>query len=973
MLRLRRLVTAFALVLSAIAPVTTRADEAVKPAAHPSDDDKIDKEIERLYEEGKYDAAFALAEKLVSEREAKLGKEHPRTASAMSDLGAMNLAKGNISAAEPLLERAVEILEKAKGADDVFVAALSNLATLYSKKGDVKRALGVLDRAIALEEKAGAARESEYGSLLAKLATMYMKNGRLKDAEKLLLKAITIHEKRNAERALFHDLGNLGALYRGMGRYDKAADAYNRAIPMAERLYGGEHPEVGRLYHVIAIFLTGSQQFDKAEDRYARADMILVKTLGPNHPDLASLYSDWAVLLTRTGKIEKALELRDKAQIIQERWLGNALASGTEEDKLAYASLLEGSIDRVVSFQMGMGLQSKEVTRFVLRTILRNKAQALEATAASTSALRERMTPEHKKRFDELVRVRGELASMFTRGPRGQTVAEFQAQVNELSRKADAIEAEISARGASYARTMEDVTIESVAARIPKDAALVEFVQYRHYNAHFYNAASERDSVPRFMAYVLRHNGDVLRIQLPVDARVIEDKVAKIRKGLQNPEDKRFYRELSLLHDIIFIRLTPHLPDVKHLLISPDGDLSLVPFGALITPEGQFLAQRFDVTYLSSGRDLLRFGKRKLEGTPPMLVANPDYDAPSESGQTSVAEGSRGSLPVLARAKFGPLPGTAQEAEAIMHILPKPTVKLQRIATETALKQVEGPRVLHVATHGFFLDDTGKAASGSRGLELDVPANALPTMKATLPDEQGPKIEIIHPMFLSGLALAGANVRKGQTDDGILTAYEASALNLSGTELVVLSACETGVGTRVAREGVQGLRRALVLAGAETQVMSLWQVDDEATRDLMTKFYENMFRKGMERGEAMRQAQLGLLAQPGRQHPFYWASFIVSGNWAPISGAAADVSAKGSAAFPPGGAKGCGCRLSETNDPEPHGWVFVLGLGIVGARRRKPFDGPLNYRRERPKARATERGMLQYFERCRPTISGVSR
>jgi len=641
MFRHRRLWASFVLALATSFPLRVYADAPAKAAATTIDDDAADKEIEKLYVEGKYDAAFERAEKLVADRETRLGKEHPRTASAISDLGAMHLAKGNVTAAEPLLKRAVEILEKAAGSENTLATALSNLASVYLKKGDTKRATESLERAITLEEKAGTSRESERGALLAKLATVYMKSGNLRESEKLFLQAIAIHEKRNAERELFVDLSNIGALYRGMGRYDKAADAFNRAVPLAKRLYGEKHPDVGKLYHSIAVFLTGQLMATRNEkqladtNRYFQQSIeILTDALGPDHPELAKVYSDWALMLTRTGSVEKALELRDKAQLIEEKWICQALASGSEEDKLAYATQLERSIDRVVSFQTWAGPSRKEITRFILRTILRNKAQALEATAASTSALRERMTPENKKRFDELVRVRGELASRYTRGPRGQTVTEFQTEIDVLTRKAEAIDAEISKESAAYRRSTKQVTVESVAERIPEDAALVELVRYHFEDPHFYSAYSERSKPPMYMAYVLRHDGQVLQIQLPVPAEAIDEKVAKIRKGLQDPDDKKVFRELSLLHDIIFVRLWEHLPHVKHLLISPDGDLSLVPFGALLDRDGHFLAEKYNITYLSSGRDVLRFGENDRPSSTATLVANPDYDAPGESGQT---------------------------------------------------------------------------------------------------------------------------------------------------------------------------------------------------------------------------------------------------------------------------------------------------------------------------------------------------
>jgi len=209
---------------------------------------------------------------------------------------------------------------------------------------------------------------------------------------------------------------------------------------------------------------------------------------------------------------------------------------------------------------------------------------------------------------------------------------------------------------------------------------------------------------------------------------------------------------------------------------------------------------------------------------------------------------------------FEPLPGTAVEARAIEGLLSDATVYTGGRATETALKSVKVPRVLHVATHGFFLEDQDlSAASSSSG--------------ASQPAED--------PMLRAGLVFAGANSRQSGTDDGILTALEAAGLDLAGTQLVVLSACETGVGAVRTGEGVYGLRRAFTVAGAETMVMSLWQVDDDATQRLMVEFYGRL-AKGEGRGEALRQASLTLLRDPTHRHPFYWSSFISTGESGPM-------------------------------------------------------------------------------------------
>jgi CHAT domain-containing protein len=191
-------------------------------------------------------------------------------------------------------------------------------------------------------------------------------------------------------------------------------------------------------------------------------------------------------------------------------------------------------------------------------------------------------------------------------------------------------------------------------------------------------------------------------------------------------------------------------------------------------------------------------------------------------------------------------------------------------ATETSLKQAAAPRILHIATHGFFLEDQPVRIEGTRGLSLMRDDGDLRGLSVNL------KIE--NPLLRSGLALAGANLREGREDDGILTALEASGLNLWGTKLVVLSACDTGVGVVRTGEGVNGLRRALVLAGSETQVMSLWPVSDYVTQRLMKGYYTGL-KQGEGRGEALRRVKLEMLRQKGMEHPFYWASFIQSGKW----------------------------------------------------------------------------------------------
>ena len=222
---------------------------------------------------------------------------------------------------------------------------------------------------------------------------------------------------------------------------------------------------------------------------------------------------------------------------------------------------------------------------------------------------------------------------------------------------------------------------------------------------------------------------------------------------------------------------------------------------------------------------------------------------------------------------FTPLPGTAAEAKALKALLKlhDDHVLTGANATEAQLKHLHGPRILHVATHGFFLRDQPMAADARKPVGFA--------------HDQRPVLVGENPLLRSGLALAGANVRRsGTNDDGILTAFEAAQLDLRGTELVILSACETGVGEVQNGEGVYGLRRALVLAGAQTQVTSLWKVADDATKDLMVDYYRGLL-KGEGRSGALREVQKAMIASQDRWHPYYWAAFVPIGNWAPLPAA----------------------------------------------------------------------------------------
>jgi CHAT domain-containing protein len=391
------------------------------------------------------------------------------------------------------------------------------------------------------------------------------------------------------------------------------------------------------------------------------------------------------------------------------------------------------------------------------------------------------------------------------------------------------------------------------------------------------------------VAYVLRHDGEVKWKELG-GAKATDTVVEAFRDALRNPWRVDVKRRARAVDAKVFQPLRPLLGGANKLLVSPDGSLNLIPFAALLDERWRYVITRYSISYLTSGRDLLRLQVRRESRGEPLVVAAPDFGrrrrfetlSLDNQGKTTPEEDVNVESPRSAANRidefyFPPLPYAAQEGEALRELLPGANLLTKDQATKAALSQVHSPRLLHIATHGFFLEDRKLTSAGGCCAQAlgDDPERESQQFEQ-------PVVSIENPLLRSGLALAGANEHR-QEDNGIMTALEVTGLNLWGTKLVTLSACDSGVGEVKSGDGVHGLRRALVLAGAETQVMSLWAVSDKATMELMVSYYR-LLREGEGRGEALRHVQLEMLKKGNRRHPYYWASFIQSGEWANLEG-----------------------------------------------------------------------------------------
>jgi CHAT domain-containing protein len=598
------------------------------------------------------------------------------------------------------------------------------------------------------------------------------------------------------------------------------------------------------------------------------------KALGPYHGNTLLSLGNIASTYAAMGDIANAIKFQTLTEEAVEKNLTLNLAIGSERQKLAYFDSLANRTDRTISLHVNLAPQDPAARDLAAQVILQRKGRVLDAMSGSLAALRQRLDPDDQALLDQLNTTAADLAKLALNGPQKMDAAEYRKELKALEDQNEKLQAEISRRSAQFRAESQPVSLDAVKAVIPNNAALIEFATYRPFDPKTEGEA-EQYGKPRYVAYVIRKQGGVQWKDLG-EAQAIDEEVDKLRQALRDPK-RDDVRELARTTDEMVMRpIRALIGDASQLLISPDGELNLIPFAALIDEDGRYFVERYSLTYLTSGRDLLRMRVARESKSKPVVMANPAFGesgaeslAKTKSPTTSVASNNkRRSIKTgkdLSEAYFAPLGGTLEEARTIQSLFPEATLLTGEQATESALKAVAAPRILHVATHGFFLTDAGDAPpAATRG--------------------NGASNGLENPLLRSGLALAGANLRgSGEGDYGIVTALEASSLNLWGTKLAVLSACDTGVGEVRNGEGVYGLRRAFVLAGAESLLMSLWPVSDYSTRRLMADYYKNL-KNGMGRGAALREVQLQLLKSNPQLHPFYWANFIQSGDWANLDG-----------------------------------------------------------------------------------------
>jgi CHAT domain-containing protein/tetratricopeptide (TPR) repeat protein len=831
--------------------------------------------------------AEAMFERVLRIREAEYGRESPGAAEALEAIASIRFRSGDFAGSIPLHEEALHITERTLGPDHVKVATcLNNLGGAFAETGDYEAALACSRRALQIRKNAFGPNHEYVATTLYNCGNYAAAEGQLTQARKYYDQALSIWEARFGAGSddVGRALTRIALLYLQRGRYREARPYLIRAVTDIEGALGPDHPDLADPLAALATTSAALGDTAQAWRSYERAIAIRVKSLGPTHPDVGLVQTQYARALAACGRYADALEHALAGEEISREHLRLTTQSFAERQALDYAAARPPGVRVATSALLGIpDAPVRDIDR-VWDAVARARMLVLDEMAFRSRAAAEQGDSETVRLSAELMDGRRRLANLLVAGPGGDSPARYRATVDRTREETERTERALAARSASFRSSQGRgrIGLSDVAPALPHGCALVA-----------YTTAGDSSSLA-YLAFVLP-SSEAAPVVVPlglvskIDAEVYKW-LADVSGGGGSGGERVSRASGATLRQAVWDPVSAHVRGARRVFIVPEGTISLVSFAACPTGASTYLiegAQEFH--YLSAERDLVPVAGPTTSGAGLLALGDPNFDL--GDGHKAAAVTQRNSAPPcedFASVQFGALPQSGMEARDVAAIWgnASETVLLTGDeATEPAFEsRSPGRKVLHVATHGFFLDGScGRGTGRSRGIG-GVSSTKSPAKKKTVAAK--PSARQGSPLLLSGLAFAGANARalaKPDEEDGVLTAQEISSLDLSGVQWAVLSACDTGRGRIRAGEGVEGLRRAFQVAGAATVIMSLWEVEDSSTRDWMEALYEGRVHGGLDTADAVTQASLHVLrerrARARSTDPFYWAAFVAAGDW----------------------------------------------------------------------------------------------
>jgi tetratricopeptide (TPR) repeat protein len=854
--------------------------------------------------QGRYQAAEEKCLESLSLYERLLGNQHPDVADSLSHLGMIYRLQGFYSQAEQKYLEALAIQKNLLGQEHPDIAnSLNKLAGTYHLQGRYSQAEQMYLEAYSMSKRLLGEMHPEVAAVLNNLGVLYDAQYKHSQAEPLFLEALSIVKTNfgNKHPQVASTMNNIATIYGNLGRYSEAEEMHLEALEIRKSILNEQHPDITNSLNNLADIYFSLGRYQEAELHYTEALSVRKSLLGDKHPDVALSLNNLATLLTATQRPIDALSCRIEATEINDKMISNIFSFSSESDRLAFLQKIRNNFNLFLSLVYNHLSDSERAKQLALDFILKRKALTASALAAQNEALYSDRYPHLTEKFREFNDLSNQIIHQTFAVPQTGDFTTYQENLAQLQTKYNNLQKELAAQVPEIQLSEQIADRYAVAAALPPDSILIEFVRFDVFNFQAVPAKMEAQWYPaRYLAFILKA-GQPDAVQM-VDLGEVEP-IDKLISGLRShctdntkitlgwgkkaaavpklPIKPYNPATATQLCEMLFQPIRNAVKDCKHLIFAPDGDLNLLPFQILPLDETgtHLLMDEYTISYLGVGRDILRSKIQstrnaisesltlrvkafsKAEPIAPLVIADPDFDfgvdlathindIPDNNDFVKTFIASEASpttelLKVLGDRLSRTL-GTKFLGESVAKKLQNARLYMQAEALSTCLTSSRCPSIMLIATHGLFLPDSQQP----------------PTLKRNLLGlERFSQVKVENPMMRSGLALAGANTwLSGGTlpkkaGKGFVFAQDIASLDLWANELTVLSACDTARGDIKIGEGVFGLRRAFAVAGTKTLVMSLWKVPDKVTALLMDRFFDNL-QSRINRANALQDAQL---------------------------------------------------------------------------------------------------------------------
>lgn len=836
--------------------------------------------LANLYDDmGRYEAAESLQLEALKIRKKVLGKEHSEYASSLSNLANLYIHMGRYGEADMLILESMNIREKIFGkVHPDYAQSLNQLANLYTYIGRNKVAEPLyLDAKIIADSILGK-ENPEYAGYVGNLALLYHEMKYYNLSKTLFLEEKTIQEKvlGREHPDYAKTLNNLASLYMSMDCYKDAELLYTESKNIREKVVGKKHPHYAASLNNLGFLYSEMGDYKSALPLYLKSNAIWAKTLRKTTPDFITSLNNLANLYWQAGRFESANQYYVEANSLQRNRLVSATHYFTETELAAFSELFTTDLNTFYSFSQKSSLSFPSLACAAYDNALFHKGFLLNNVLRLNNLAHSDSTT--LKKFHLLKSYYRRLAAEYDKPVKEST------DIKLLEEKAMGIEKELTHMVAGYSEAVQQVSWKEVRDKLHPDEAAIEFVHYKlntpkPTNRVLYAALLLRptDTIPQFIPLFEEKQLDTILAYVSKG----EDYIREVYRG-QVPSGKQ--GKSLTLYELIWQPLQPFLKDIRQVWYSPSGQLHRIAFAAIEDRTGRPISDRLRLNLVGSTRELIsRDDEKRTQIQTALLFGDIAFHAQSAGLHEGIKNGcptiNPGSLQTeillgiskkRTRAALDSLPLTPQPETRVeiqsaawqfRRLGLEPVIVTDSVATEEAFKCYTthgqpSPDVIVIASHG--------------GVQPD------PQNDTTAYDDYRARKD---PMFRSWLAFAGADKYRvtgsgyDSLENGLLTAYEVTGLNLSNTKLAVLSACESGLGKISGAEGVYGLQRAFKIAGAEYLLISLWKIPSSATTELMSAFYEHWLNEKMPVREAFYQAQKDLKA--AGKSAYEWAGFVL--------------------------------------------------------------------------------------------------